>query len=134
MISFSQEICFIYRYYPVPQEELKNTEIRLRLNGSIPFWSLSEDMRYDVILILIYTGVRASWRTPRVEKEGIHLDEQWFQVTCKTERQFKEYLLRCISPFFRNGTTTRKQIIFSALRDMDIQIQKLLRQLLETVN
>lgn len=59
-------------------------------------------MWYDVILILIYTGVLIG-ELLEFKKEDIHLDEQWFQVTqSKTESGIRRVTIAdSILPFFQ---------------------------------
>lgn len=82
-----------------PKKEDRNPFTIEQINT---FWSLSEDMWYDVILILIYTGVRIG-ELLELKKEDIHLDEQWFQVTqSKTESGIRRVpIADSILPFFQ---------------------------------
>ena len=79
MISFSSRdlssyVDIIQYHKRNPKKEYWNPFTIEQINT---FWSLSEDMWYDVILILIYTGVRIG-ELLELKKEDIHLDEQWF--------------------------------------------------------
>ncbi|MFQ9973857.1 tyrosine-type recombinase/integrase [Coprobacillus cateniformis] len=43
-------------------------------------WKRSDEPYYQVVLILIYTGLRIG-ELLNLKKETVHLDEQWFEVT-----------------------------------------------------
>ncbi len=66
------------------------------------FWSLSDDPYYQIILILIYTGVRIS-ELLDLKKENVHLDEQYFDIIAsKTEAGIRKVPIATrILPFFR---------------------------------
>ena len=49
-------------------------------------WEQKEDKYYQIVLMLIYSGVRIS-ELLDLKKENVHLDEQYFDVICsKTEK------------------------------------------------
>ncbi len=104
MISFSSRdlssyVDIIQYHKRNPKKEYRNPFTIEQINT---FWSLSEDMWYDVILILIYTSVRIG-ELLELKKEDIHLDEQWFQVTqSKTESGIRRVpIADSILPFFQ---------------------------------
>lgn len=48
-------------------------------------WEQKEDKYYQIVLMLLYSGVRISEMLD-LKKENVHLDEQYFDVICsKTE-------------------------------------------------
>jgi integrase len=66
-------------------------------------WLQEEDKYYQIILMLVYTGVRIS-ELLQLKKEDIHLEEQYFDVIkSKTENGIRKVpIADCILPFFKN--------------------------------
>ena len=53
-------------------------------------WEQKEDKYYQIVLMLIYSGVRIS-ELLDLKKENVHLDEQYFDVICsKTENGIRK--------------------------------------------
>lgn len=65
-------------------------------------WSMSDDQWYQIILMLIYTGVRIS-ELLNLKKENIDFDSQCFDViNSKTENGIRKVpIADCILPFFK---------------------------------
>lgn len=66
-------------------------------------WKMANDRYYQIILILIYTGVRIS-ELLELRKENIHLEERYFDIIkSKTENGIRRVpIADCIYPFFKN--------------------------------
>lgn len=66
-------------------------------------WSMQHDKWYQILLMLIYTGVRIG-ELLELEKKDINLEEQYFDVTkSKTESGVRRVpIADCILPFFKN--------------------------------
>lgn len=66
-------------------------------------WTLSDDKYYQIILMLIYTGVRIS-ELLNLKKENVNLDEQYFDVlVSKTESGIRKVpIADKVLPFFKN--------------------------------
>ena len=65
-------------------------------------WKLSSDRYYQVILMLIYTGVRIT-EFLELKKENVNLKEQYFDVIkSKTENGIRRVpIADCVLPFFK---------------------------------
>ena len=65
-------------------------------------WELSNDAYYQIILMLIYSGVRIS-ELLDLKKENVHLDQQYFDVLAsKTENGIRKVpVADKVLPFFR---------------------------------
>lgn len=66
-------------------------------------WDLTSDRYYQIILMLIYTGVRVS-ELLELKKEDINLEKQYFDVKkSKTENGIRRVpIADCILPFFED--------------------------------
>ena len=66
-------------------------------------WDLSEDKYYQIVLMLIYSGVRIS-EMLHLKKENVNLDEQYFDVIAsKTENGIRRVpIADKVLPFFRS--------------------------------
>lgn len=66
-------------------------------------WGLSKDKYYQIVLMLIYTGVRINELLP-LKKENIHIKEQYFDVIeSKTNSGIRKVpISKYILPFFKN--------------------------------
>ena len=73
------------------------------------FWDLSDDIYYQIILMLIYTGVRISEMLD-LKKENVYLDEQYFEIIdSKTENGIRKVPISdYILPFFKNWYESSK--------------------------
>lgn len=69
----------------------------------LELWKYKEDKYYQIILILIYTGLRIS-ELLNLKKEDVHLDEQYFEVKkSKTDNGIRIVpIADKILPFFNN--------------------------------
>lgn len=67
----------------------------------LELWKYKDDRHYQIILILIYTGVRIS-ELLNLKKEDVHIDEQYFEVKkSKTENGIRVVpIADKIKPFF----------------------------------
>lgn len=67
------------------------------------FWSLANDKYYQIILILIYTGVRIG-ELLELKKANINLEKQYFDVTIsKTDNGIRRVpIADKVMPFFKN--------------------------------
>lgn len=65
-------------------------------------WTLTDNRYYQIILMMIYTGVRIG-EMLELKKENINLDEQWFDVVVsKTENGIRRVpIADAILPFFK---------------------------------
>lgn len=66
------------------------------------FWQSSHDPYYQMLLILVYTGVRIQ-ELLSLKKENVHLDEQYFDIVAsKTESGIRKVPIASrILPFFK---------------------------------
>ena len=66
-------------------------------------WALSEDRYYQIILMLIYTGVRIS-EFLELKKKNVNLEERYFDILrSKTENGIRRVpIAACVYPFFEN--------------------------------
>ena len=66
-------------------------------------WKQKDDKYYQIVLMLIYTGVRISEMLD-LKKENVHLDEQYFDVLAsKTENGIRKVpIADKVLPFFKN--------------------------------
>ncbi len=65
-------------------------------------WTFADDRWYQIVLMLIYTGVRIT-ELLELKKENINLEEQYFDVThSKTENGIRRVpIADCVLPFFK---------------------------------
>lgn len=70
-------------------------------------WKQKDDKYYQIILMLLYNGVRIS-ELLDLKKENVHLDEQYFDViSSKTENSIRKVpIADKVLPFYQNWYTT----------------------------
>lgn len=74
-------------------------------------WSLSNDKYYQIVLMLIYTGVRIS-ELLNLKKENIYLDKQYFEIIIsKTYNGIRKVpIADVILPFFKSWYSSSNSI------------------------
>ncbi len=96
----------IKKYFNPDQQKFKRAFTKEQIDI---LWNLSEDKYYQIILMLIYTGLRIS-ELLNLKKEDIHLDKSYLNVTSsKTTNGIRKVPInKHILPFIKNWYNSSK--------------------------
>ena len=100
-------------------------------------WEQKEDKYYQIVLMLLYSGVRISEMLD-LKKENVHLDEQYFDVICsKTENGIRKVpIADKILPYYKTWyeSCPECEYLLHTENGKHFCIQKLLRQLFQAID